>query len=96
MREATIRDRLIELSKVLRSRTAGNAKGSPNEMGIYDPALPNEKISPEDLLDTLRMQISYVAFDLEATRRENRYLRQMLDTRPHSRPDKDTSDPPPL
>ena len=94
MNEAAIRDRLIELSKVLRSRAARNAQGSPNEMGIYDPAPPDEKISAEDLLDTLRMQINYVAFDLEATRRENRYLRQMLDTRPHSQPDADSPDPP--
>ncbi len=35
-----------------------------------------------EALDYLRLQIKYVVFDLEATRRENRYLRKMLESRP--------------
>lgn len=33
----------------------------------------------QDSLDYLRLSIKYLVFDLEATRRENRYLRQMLE-----------------
>jgi len=33
----------------------------------------------QDLLDYLRVCIKYQAFDLEATRRENEYLRKLLE-----------------
>ena len=35
--------------------------------------------SLQESLDYLRMYIKYQLFDLEATRRENKYLRNMLD-----------------
>lgn len=38
--------------------------------------------SAAEMVDYLRLQIKYVLFDLEATRRENNYLRKMLDSRP--------------
>jgi hypothetical protein len=33
----------------------------------------------QDSLDYLRLSVKYLVFDLEATRRENAYLRRMLD-----------------
>lgn len=33
----------------------------------------------QESIDYLRLSIKYILFDLEATRRENRYLRQMLE-----------------
>lgn len=33
----------------------------------------------QESLDHLRLSIKYLVFDLEATRRENRYLRRMLE-----------------
>jgi chromosome segregation ATPase len=36
--------------------------------------------SLQDSLDWLRLSVKYLVFDLEATRRENNYLRQMLET----------------
>jgi hypothetical protein len=35
----------------------------------------------QDSLDYLRLSIKYLVFDLEATRRENAYLRKLLDAR---------------
>ncbi len=35
----------------------------------------------QESLDYLRLSIKYLMFDLEATRRENAYLRRMLETR---------------
>jgi len=35
--------------------------------------------SLQDSLDYLRLSIKYLLFDLEATRRENNYLRKMLE-----------------
>ncbi|MGD9693773.1 MAG: transcriptional regulator [Phycisphaerales bacterium] len=34
----------------------------------------------QDSLDHLRLSVKYLVFDLEATRRENTYLRKMLDS----------------
>jgi len=33
----------------------------------------------QESLDHLRLSVKYLVFDLEATRRENKYLRNMLD-----------------
>lgn len=33
----------------------------------------------QDSLDNLRLSVKYLVFDLEATRRENKYLRSLLD-----------------
>jgi nitric oxide reductase activation protein len=38
----------------------------------------------QDSLDHLRLSVKYLVFDLEATRRENKYLRNMLDSTPGS------------
>jgi chromosome segregation ATPase len=39
--------------------------------------------SLQDSLDFLRLGIKYMLFDLEATRRENNYLRKMLEQDPN-------------
>ena len=36
----------------------------------------------QESLDYLRLSIKYLVFDLEATRRENGYLRKMIEERP--------------
>ena len=38
--------------------------------------------SLQDSIDYLRLSIKYLLFDLEATRRENGYLRKMLEEEP--------------
>jgi uncharacterized membrane protein len=40
--------------------------------------------SLQDSLDYLRLAVKYLMFDLEATRRENHYLRKMLEEEPES------------
>ena len=34
----------------------------------------------QESLDSLRVTVKYLVFDLEATRRENKYLRTLIDT----------------
>ena len=41
----------------------------------------------QENLDYLRLSVKYLVFDLEATRRENTYLRKMLDTNGHDEGD---------
>lgn len=40
--------------------------------------------SLQDSIDHLRLSIKYILFDLEATRRENEYLRKMLEDDPEA------------
>jgi nitric oxide reductase activation protein len=35
----------------------------------------------QDSLDHLRLSVKYLVFDLEATRRENKYLRSLIDSK---------------
>lgn len=45
----------------------------------------NETVSHlQESLDYLRLSVKYLVFDLEATRRENQYLRQLLRHGPDS------------
>jgi hypothetical protein len=46
----------------------------------------------QDSLDYLRLSIKYLVFDLEATRRENQYLRKLLDAKSGNTPDRADDD----
>lgn len=43
----------------------------------------------QESLDYLRLSIKYLVFDLEATRRENEYLRKLLDSQQKTEPDEE-------
>ena len=91
MNDIAIKRKLSELSRVMRSVPPSGTKGTAAE-GIYRSDIPVEAQSMDDLVDGLRLQIKYLTFDLEATRRENRYLRQMLDNRHDPRRDDSDGD----
>jgi len=80
MNEATVIERLLELAE-----NTDSSSNSADE-GSYLPDRLGKNPSLGDALDHLRLQGNYLRFDLEATRRENRYLRLMLEGR--SRTDK--------
>jgi hypothetical protein len=90
MHEAAIRNTITELNRMLEER---GSTGSPQHSdSLYEAQTP-EAPSLADDLSQLRMKMKYVLFDLEATRRENRYLRQMLEMhrkRRQSNPDAGT------
>jgi len=48
--------------------------------------------SLQESLNHLRLSIKYLVFDLEATRRENHYLRQMLQQQSHDMDESDNDD----
>jgi hypothetical protein len=79
MDETILRSRVLELVESLSASPAKQARASQ----AYAPEHVNlhASRSMEDLLDHLRLQVKYVVFDLEATRRENSYLRNMLERR---------------
>lgn len=76
MNEAAMRKSLTELSEVLafphRSGAAQDAYARASDLA---------GATLEEALDYLRLQVKYLVFDLEATRRENMYLRRMLESR---------------
>ena len=75
MNEATVIERLLELAENAGSSTTTSDEGS------YLPDRLGKNPSLVDALDHLRLQGNYLRFDLEATHRENRYLRLMLEGR---------------
>jgi hypothetical protein len=91
MIEAVLKEQIAELNDLLLSTAVGKATKTE---GSYIPSpKPNQTV--DELLGNLRLQLRYVMFDLEATRRENRYLRAMLESRPRP-PQSDESDQPPM
>jgi len=88
MKEAAIKQCLKELTQALSSLETGKTpKGSP--LGIYEPEGGTDEAAIVEYLAQLRLKLKYLLFDLEATRRENRYLRQMLDVHRKRRSDRD-------
>ena len=81
MNETAIREGLKELREILLQTPRAGKPASLLKEGLYIHCGPVAKTGPVDVLEHLRVMVKYVVFDLEATRRENRYLRQMLETR---------------
>jgi hypothetical protein len=83
MDEAAIKKKLRELGEVM---SALPSQG-PDKDAVEGVYIPMDAQSTEDSLDQLRLQVKYLVFDLEATRRENKYLRQMIENRRRRRAD---------
>jgi hypothetical protein len=81
MDEAAVRERVGQLLSEVR-RLPGNeqrAGGTSMISATGQPsAMKREMAALEDSLDHVRLAIKYLVFDLEATKRENRMLREML------------------
>lgn len=78
MEERNLKERLLEVAEHL---AALPHPGHDQAAGVYASHTPLAGRSPEEILDHIRLHMKYLVFDLEATRRENRYLRQMLERR---------------
>jgi len=74
-----MKEKLRELSEAMAARPSESKKAGAD--GVYYSHICTEAQSLAESLDQLRMQVKYLIFDLEATRRESRYLRQMLENR---------------
>ena len=80
MNEAAIREKIGEILRMVQSAPKG-AKAPAVAEGCYLSSGSGEGDAFDHRLDQLRMQVKYLLFDLEATKRENRYLLQMLENR---------------
>ena len=83
MNEVKLEDRLNELVKEL----TGVAESRGIKSAMPDKEVQDSEPSAKDIdrlqesLDYLCICVKYQLFDLEATRRENKYLRQLLEKR---------------
>ena len=81
MDETTFQKRLAELLSEIATLPA--SERSKLELLVADTKKRHEQLKAsaagvQENLDYLRVAIKYLLFDLEATRRENSYLRKML------------------
>jgi hypothetical protein len=81
MSEAAIKRKVDELIRLITSSPLTGQSFVGASPGIYQPDASSRGPNVNGSLDQLRLQVKYLLCDLEATRRENRYLRQMLETR---------------
>ena len=83
MKEVKLEDRLNELVKEL----TGVAEPRGIKSAMPDKEVQDSEPSAKDIdrlqesLDYLCICVKYQLFDLEATRRENKYLKQLLEKR---------------
>jgi hypothetical protein len=81
MDEAALREKVGQLlSEVhaLPGASATPAAGEQRPVAGGGSPMRREMAALEDSLDHVRLAIKYLIFDLEATKRENRLLREML------------------
>ena len=83
MDERTFQRKMAELIERIRELPSGCvdagklARGDSASTG--DASLRNSVEELQESLDYLRLSVKYLVFDLEATRRENAYLRRLVE-----------------
>lgn len=85
MDEATFQKKLTELVAEIETLPAterGKLEALAEETKQRHQKLKQTVHSLQESIDYLRLSIKYLLFDLEATRRENSYLRKMLEEGP--------------
>lgn len=81
MNEVILTEKLLELVESVHRSSATPAEAKTDADGVYQSHPVGRSASLDEALSQLRVQLKYLLFDLEATRRENKYLRQMLENR---------------
>jgi len=93
MTEAIIKERLAELNDLLATSPFLTDSNGQSDSGTYLSGTQTTSQTMGQAIDTARLRIHYLVFDLEATKRENQYLRQMLEIRRPRRKDDKTDGP---
>lgn len=77
MDEAALREKVGQLMLEVHHKPNGRRAGRQSEASA-SANQGNERDSLEESLDHLRLAVKYLVFDLEATKRENSVLRELL------------------
>jgi hypothetical protein len=78
MDEAVLQEKIAEMLSEAKVAAIQEGNGGPPPAERGPSARRQEMAALEEGLDHLRLAIKYLIFDLEATKRENRVLRDML------------------
>ena len=92
MKEAAVREKLYELTELLNTLHSSGIKNADSAETSQIDSHSSKYASVDDAIIHLSLQVKYILFDLEATRRENRYLRQTLESRQRDDHDKGPRD----
>jgi hypothetical protein len=82
MDEISFQDKMNQILERIRELPANQAPGATEAADSADARRQRVQSSVnelQDALDYLRLSVKYLVFDLEATRRENAYLRRMIE-----------------
>lgn len=82
MDEISFQDKMNQILERIRELPATQAPGATDAADGADARRARVQTSInelQDALDYLRLSVKYLVFDLEATRRENAYLRRMIE-----------------
>ena len=82
MDESSLQRKMAELIERIRDLPCGSVDAGNITRGDSPTGGANLRSSVEELqesLDYLRLSVKYLVFDLEATRRENTYLRRLVE-----------------
>jgi len=92
MNEQEFQARLTELMQqigTLPEPTRGEIERLAEETRTRHERMRKSVSELQDSLDYLRLSVKYLVFDLEATRRENQYLRSLLERQSREQRDDD-------
>lgn len=84
MDERTFQQKLAELTRdidELPTKDQSRIKDLAEQARLRHEKMKSIISSLTESMDYLRLSVKYLIFDLEATRRENRYLRKLLESR---------------
>jgi hypothetical protein len=81
MDDAKLKTKIEDIAQLFTDCPAVGKAGMNVSEGTYVPSESAASSTAVDSLDHLRLQVKYLVFDLEATKRENKYLRKMLQRR---------------
>jgi hypothetical protein len=78
MDEMALREKVGQLLSEVRNLPAVESEVAEAVHDVGTSVMKREMAALEDNLDQIRLAIKYLVFDLEATKRENRLLKEML------------------
>jgi hypothetical protein len=89
MDETSFQEKMNHILDRIRELPTNNATVAADSAEARRDRVQNSMGELQEALDYLRLSVKYLVFDLEATRRENAYLRRIIEQSNRSRPRED-------
>ena len=85
MDETSFQEKMNHILDRIRELPTSNATAAADSAEVRRERVQNSMGELQEALDYLRLSVKYLVFDLEATRRENAYLRRIIEQSNRSR-----------